>query len=131
MTKLVFARTSAVTFVAILLACVPVHADELIGKGEWRSVSGGDAISGTWRVTLTRADTAVTGTMELTGSNVLKKGTVNGTVNGSSVLLGVSSDGATEANFTGKLNGNAISGEWDCPALKDDGVWQGTLIVQR
>lgn len=36
--------------------------------------------------------------------------------------------GREPENFFARLYlGESISGEWDCPAVKDQGVWNGTL----
>jgi len=51
-----------------------VAAQELVGHGDWQSLSGGEHISGNWAAKLRRTDSQLVGTMELTGSNVLKGG---------------------------------------------------------
>ena len=78
-------------------------------------------------VTLTQIGNHVQGNLDLTGSNVFSGGQVSGDINGSSVMLGVMVDGNNEANFTGRLTGNTISGEWDSDPAHDSGVWSGTL----
>lgn len=106
------------------------RADELVGRGKWQSLSGGDHIKGKWSVDLKRTGTRVEGTMELSGSNVLTGGSVEGSIDGDSVLLGVSSNGVVAASFSGQLDGNSISGYWECAAVKDEGVWEGDLIAR-
>ncbi|MFI5397564.1 MAG: hypothetical protein ACHQ9S_18665 [Candidatus Binatia bacterium] len=119
------------TILGLLVAlCQQAGAQQLVGKGHWQSLSAPDVIQGTWSVTAQQSATQVNGTMEITGSNVLKTASVTGTIDGKSVLLGLSSDGVTAATFSGQLSGTSVSGEWDCPAVKDQGVWHGTLSVQ-
>jgi len=101
---------------------------QLTGKGEWQSLSG-DSIKGTWAVTLTRSGQRVEGNLDLTGSNVFSGGAVNGTIDGSNVVLGVMADGANQATFTGKLQDGSVSGEWHSDAVHDSGVWSGTLTA--
>ncbi|MFI5397567.1 MAG: hypothetical protein ACHQ9S_18680 [Candidatus Binatia bacterium] len=108
-----------------------VDAQQLAGQGKWQSLLGGELISGTWSLSLQRSAAKVTGTMQITGSDLLKTGAVTGTIDGSNVVLGVGSDGVTSASFNGQLTGSAISGEWDCPAVKDHGVWEGTLSARQ
>jgi hypothetical protein len=114
----------------LLLLTTVAGAQQLVGKGEWQSLSS-EGIAGTWSVRLRRADTQVSGTMEIRGSNVLKSASVSGTVDGRNVMLGLGSNGVTAATFSGQLSGTSISGEWECPAVKDQGVWHGTLSAQN
>jgi hypothetical protein len=88
------------------------------------------SMKGTWTTSLTRAGNSVQGTLTLTGSNVISAASVTGSIDGSSVVLGVAAEGAREATFSGTLDrGGAIKGEWelDSEVLKDHGVWYGTL----
>lgn len=110
----------------VLLFAGALYAQELIGDGEWQSLAG-DAMRGTWSVDLRRSSSRVDGTINLSGSNVFTGGTVSGTIDGQDVVLGVMAEGVAQATFTGKLTGKSISGEWKCPAVKDEGVWFGTL----
>jgi hypothetical protein len=66
-------------------------------------------------------------TLEMTGSNVFSGGFVTGSIDDSGVTLGVMANGFEQATFSGKLDGESISGEWQCPGVKDEGVWHGTL----
>jgi hypothetical protein len=123
--RTVCVQVSAV-FLAIALWGAPGQAQQLGGKGQWQSISG-DAIRGTWTVTLTRTGSRVQGNLQLTGSNVLTGGVVTGDIDANSVVLGVMADGAREATFSAKLNGTSIAGEWQCDLVKDHGVWFGSL----
>ena len=40
-------------------------------------------------------------------------------------------DGTKQATFSGQLDGKSIKGEWDCEAVKDHGVWYGTLSARK
>jgi hypothetical protein len=122
-----FVATARTLGLMILLTAGTTGAQELVGRGEWQSLSGGDHLKGTWTVRLQRNGTSLDGTMELSGSNVFSGGPVQGNIDGQSIVLGVSSDGVTAATFAGKLTGDSIGGEWECPAVNDKGVWQGTL----
>jgi len=55
---------------------------------------------------------------------------VTGTLDGKNVVLGVSSNGITAAQFSGQLIGDSISGEWNCPGVNDQGAWRGTLSAK-
>lgn len=114
-----------VTFVSPFLGAT-ARAEELVGSGEWQSLSS-EAIRGKWSVTLTRIDSRVDGTLTLAGSNVFAGGRVAGTVDTSSIVLGVMSEGNKQASFSGKLDGETISGEWEAPVAGDHGVWYGEL----
>ena len=122
---------------SLVAACVlglqaPAGAQQLTGRGKWQSLAGGELISGTWSVSLKQSAGNITGTMQLTGSNLLKTSTVSGTIDGNNVVLGVgASDSEASASFNGQLIGSSISGEWDCPAAKDHGVWEGSLSAQQ
>jgi len=105
-------------------------AEGFVGKGEWQSLNG-EAIRGTWSVDLARTGGDLLGSITLTGSTLFFGGTVDGTIDGENIVLGVMAEGVKQATFTGKLAGEAISGEWICPAIKDHGVWTGTLRVQE
>ncbi len=110
----------------LALTTAPLRAQQLQGKGEWQS-SASDMIKGTWSVTLVRAGGQVNGSLQLTGSNVFSGGAVTGTIDQSSVVLGVVADGLASTTFAGKLDGASISGEWQSRTANDSGVWYGTL----
>jgi hypothetical protein len=112
--------------VFLLMATAAAHGQELVGKGEWQSLSG-TAIKGTWVASLTRAGDQVAGTLTLTGSNVFTGGSVLGDIDTASIMLGVMAAGAKQASFSARIDGESIKGEWECDAVKDHGVWWGTL----
>ena len=116
-----------VSFFCMLLFLSGIsYAEGLTGRGDWRSVSS-DSIRGTWSVDLTRSGSGVVGTMDLTGSNALRTCTITGNVAGNDIILGLVTGGSTVATFTGKLVEGAVSGEWEAPTLRDEGVWYGEL----
>lgn len=116
--------------VFVLVTASAGQGEQLTGEGEWQSVSG-DAIRGTWTVSLIQTDDRVEGTLRLTGSNVLAGGSVAGTIDRSSIVLGVTAEGAKQATFSGLLDGKSIKGEWESEAVKDHGVWYGTLSARK
>lgn len=122
---------SGLLLVSVFLAGwqTPAYAQGFVGKGDWQSLNG-EAIRGTWSVDLAGTGADVRGSITLTGSTLFVGGTVTGTIDGQHVMLGVLSEGVKQASFTGRLDGESISGEWECPAIKDEGVWTGTLRVQ-
>lgn len=120
----------AALIISLLLFGDFALADELTGKGEWQSLSG-KSIKGTWSVKLSQAGGSVQGNLDLTGSNVFSGGDVTGTVDASSIVLGVMVDGQKQAVFSGKLDGGSISGEWECDAIADHGVWYGSLATTK
>lgn len=103
-----------------------VAAQPMTGVGEWHSLKG-DAIKGIWTAALTRSGEVLTGTFELKGSNVVVGGAVTGSIDNSRVVLGLAQEGAKRITFTGKLDSDAVSGEWEYPSLQDHGVWFGSL----
>lgn len=105
---------------------IAASADQLVGQGEWQSLSG-EGMRGTWSVELTRAGSRVEGTIKMTGSNVFTTSAVNGTIDGQQIVLGLMSEGTKQATFSGKLVDGSISGEWQCPGISDEGVWTGKL----
>jgi hypothetical protein len=111
---------------AVGLCASEAAAQQLVGKGEWRSLTG-EPIKGTWTATLARDGNRVQGNLDLTGSNVFSAGAVSGEIDALGITLGVMVDGAQQATFSGKLEGDSISGEWECDAVKDHGVWYGRL----
>jgi hypothetical protein len=112
---------------AVLVLPAWSSAEPLSGSGEWQSLSG-QAIKGTWTASITRDGGLVDGSLTLKGSNVFGGGAVTGDINTSSIMLGVMAQGTKQATFTGKIDGDKISGEWQCEALKDHGVWWGSLV---
>jgi hypothetical protein len=120
----------AATLVLIVAAPVGASAQELVGKGEWQSLSG-EAIRGTWTAALVREGGEVTGTFKLTGSNVFTGGPVSGTLDASSIMLGIMVEGTKQATFGGKLDAGAIKGEWQSDGVKDHGVWWGSLTAVK
>lgn len=103
-----------------------VQAQQITGKGEWQSLSG-DAIKGTWTVNLMRTGNHLEGSLDLSGSNVFTGGDVSGSIDAASIVLGVAVGGTQHATFSGKLDGDIVSGEWTSDGLKDSGVWFGSL----
>lgn len=103
---------------------------DLAGKGEWQSLSS--AAKGSWSVRLLRSGDEVKGTFDLDGSNVISGGTVTGALTPDGITLGVVADGDVRASFAGKLEGEAIAGEWSLqsPHFRDEGVWSGVLPVE-
>jgi hypothetical protein len=65
--------------------------------------------------------------MNLTGSNALGTCAITGNVAGSDIVLGLVTGDTTVATFTGKLVEGSVSGEWEAPTLRDEGVWYGEL----
>ncbi len=101
-------------------------ADELFGKGDWQSLSG-ESIRGTWSTKLTRKGDGLTGTFSLQGSNTFRGGQVEGTFNGSQIVLGVVTEAGKVASFSGKVEDGAVKGEWESSAVNDSGVWTGSF----
>lgn len=99
---------------------------QLSGSGEWQSLTG-EAIGGKWTVSLSQHGSAIAGELTLSGSNVFSGGNVRGTIDGSSIVLGVLAEGNKVASFSGKLDGATLSGEWEAALIQDHGVWFGTL----
>lgn len=114
------------TGMLIGLFAATAPAQQLTGEGEWRSLLSA-AIKGTWSATLARSGNRLEGNLDLSGSNVFSGGSVAGELDTSGITLGVMVDGAEQAAFAGKLDGESITGEWVCDAVKDHGVWYGTL----
>jgi len=98
----------------------------MTGKGEWHSLSG-DAIRGKWTTNLTNNDGAISGTIELSGSNVFASAPVSGKLDGSNIVLGFVIGDGDDAEFTGLVTEGAVAGEWSCSSLGDQGVWTGRL----
>jgi hypothetical protein len=125
-------KLSAVALLCVVLSTAGHTAEGqgFVGKGDWQSLNG-EAIRGTWDVDLVQEGADVRGSIALTGSTLFAGGTVTGTIDGQSVVLGVMAEGVKQATFSGKLDGEHIAGEWECPAIKDEGVWTGTLRLQQ
>jgi hypothetical protein len=125
-------RSACKGFVAVIVIVVlgslgsAGHAQQITGKGEWHSLSG-EAIKGTWTVNLMRSGSHLQGSLDLTGSNVFAGGDVSGNLDAASIMLGVAVGDTQHATFSGKLDGDTVSGEWTSDTLKDSGVWFGSL----
>lgn len=120
-------RRAIVILGMLVMASIVWAADrKLSGSGEWQSLNG-EAIRGKWTVTLSQSGDRLDGELTLSGSNVFSGGAVAGTIDGSSIMLGVLAEGNKVASFSGKLDGETISGEWEAGLIKDHGVWFGTL----
>jgi hypothetical protein len=65
--------------------------------------------------------------MNVNGSNVLRTCTITGDLDEEDIALGLVADGSMVATFTGKLVEGAVLGEWEAPALRDEGIWYGEL----
>lgn len=117
---------------ACVLAAAVAHAGEITGSGRWQSTNA-DPVKGKWSVVLTLAKDEVRRTMTLDGSNVFTGGEVQGILAEGQIVLGVFEQGSKVASFAGKVDGDAVKGEWSCGAVADEGVWEGTLtgIAQR
>ncbi len=102
------------------------QGQELSGKGSWQSLSS-ESIKGSWTTALTQKDAQLEGSFDLQGSNVFSGGAVDGEITASKIAFGLMVQGARWAEFTGKVDGDQISGEWTCEAIGDHGVWYGTL----
>ena len=123
--------TIAALGLALSLSATRAAAEQLVGKGEWASGRSSDAIRGTWTADLQRDGGSIAGTLTLTGSNLVDRADVSGTIDERQIVLGVTAKGTTQASFTGQLRGGSISGEWDFPAARNEGVWYGTLAPNR
>jgi hypothetical protein len=122
---------SASVVISILLLvtpdlCLPVAGEEFSGQGKWQSQSG-ETMAGTWSALLHRSGADVEGTIELTGSSVLSTAAVSGTIENGQIALDIFSEGVRQATFSGKIDGESISGKWEYPAINDQGMWTGTL----
>jgi len=125
-------RTLKRTLAGLLLSVSLVggafaQAEDLHLKGNWESLSG-DFIRGTWEASLVRSAGELSGAFRLTGSNVLLEGQISGTVDSSSIVIGVTADGVRQASFAGRLDGDSVSGEWEFIELEDRGVWYGQIV---
>lgn len=106
------------------------RADDVVGSGEWQSLSG-EAIRGGWSVDLRRSGDLLAGTIKLTDSPLFSEAAVSGSIDGRQVVLGVMAQGVRQATFTGQVTGDSVSGEWKCPTIDDSGVWYGALKVTQ
>lgn len=109
-----------------IVASAPAWAGEIVGSGTWQSVKA-EAVRGKWTASLTQSKDALQGTLTLEGSNVFTGGPVQGTLAEGQIVLGVLQQGSKVATFTGKYDGSRIAGEWSCPTVADEGVWEGDL----
>jgi hypothetical protein len=105
-------------------------AQDLVGEGKWYSRSG-QTMGGTWTAALKQAGTEISGEIELTGSTLFGASSVTGMIDGKAIALGVMSEGAQQVTFSGKLDGQSVTGEWSFPAMNDRGVWEGTLHTRE
>jgi hypothetical protein len=121
------ARAVLCSCLAIVLSGTPAICADISGSGLWRS-QGADSIRGTWSATLKRTGDVVRGTFEIDGSNVFRRGAVEGTISNGQLVIGIVAEGEHVASFTGTLSKDgAVTGEWESEALADGGVWDGTL----
>jgi hypothetical protein len=118
--------TMIVTAALVLGTGGTALGEQLAGKGEWRSAKA-DGIRGTWTAELVRSGDEVRGQLILKGSNVFAGGEVSGSIDATSVMLGVMAEGNEVAIFTGKLDGGEVKGEWEAALVGDEGVWFGKL----
>lgn len=120
-----------VLFAAVVVSAAQADtaspAQTLGGSGEWQSLSGG-AIKGTWSVSLNQVGQRVDGSLTLEGSNEFQGGAVVGSIEGGKIVLGVLSQGAKQASFSGAIEGETVKGEWECEMLNDRGVWYGSIV---
>jgi hypothetical protein len=124
-------RASSVLVVTILFIFVDGHSrasevGQLTGRGEWQSLRA-EGVRGTWSVVLTRSADVLDGSINITGSNVFRDAGVTGTIDAGNIVLGVTVQGSRQATFSGRMQGDQISGEWEAPGVVDGGVWYGML----
>jgi len=121
------ASTLVLSVLSVNLSAPSVRADQLVGSGKWESVTGGQAIAGTWKATLNRDGEALTGVIDLSGSNVLGSETLVGSLSNGAIVLGSTEGREGAVSFSGTLSDGQVAGEWQFPAVTDEGVWYGTL----
>ena len=119
-------RIVALTVLTCALCCPMTWAQQLSGGGSWQSTNA-EPVKGKWTAALTLSKQDVQGTLTLDGSNVFTGGKVEGTLTDGQIVLGVFQQGTKAASFAGKFDGETVSGEWSCPAIADEGVWEGNL----
>jgi hypothetical protein len=126
--KTVAAILALVFSIPVLGTAHRAFGDLVSGKGEWQSRSG-DAIRGTWTVTLERSGAELSGTLALTGSLLFSGSKVSGTLENDQLMLGSLTEDEHQATFSGKVTNGRISGEWSSPSIGDSGEWSGVLLL--
>ena len=102
---------------------------ELAGtwNGTYDAQSG---ITGTFTVRFTQTGTALTGTIQIQDSPCVSQGTISGAISGNQISFGAlqGQGGNPEAliSFTGTVNGNQMSGDFQSADCNDSGTWTAT-----
>ncbi len=93
-------------------------------QGIWSGTYSGSEDNGTWQATIS-ADGSLTGTVTSTDfSNVILQ--LNGTVNPQGILNSTYGNTFFTGQFTGILQGNTASGQWNNETQQISGTWSGT-----
>jgi hypothetical protein len=77
-------------------------------------------------VTFTQNGAQLSGSINVTGAGCLTKGSVTGTLTGSSISFGAVS-GAVTITYSGTITGNTMQGTYDAPSCGNvKGNWSAT-----
>ena len=97
----------------------PVHE---IWAGDW--VNPGYGSAGTFTMDVRRTDSAMTGTLQVQGSDCIQAGQLEAKVDGDQVTFGLIQGGIAQITFQGVIEGKRVVGLWSVP--KACGSWQGS-----
>ena len=120
-------QSAIMTFVtALSFTLSSALAQQIYGQGKWESLSS-TAIGGTWEGSFVQTGDHLEGTFVLKGSNVLSGGEVAGYITGSQIALEMAGGQKSAAEFSGKMTGDNLAGEWSSEIAGDHGIWYGRL----
>jgi hypothetical protein len=125
------ATSAPVATEAPSVTAVPSAAPSTVGfpalwNGTWQDTSPDTTTAGKFVVTFTQNGAQLSGSITVTGAACLAKGTVTGTLTGSSISFGAVS-GAVTITYSGTISGNTMQGTYDAPSCGGaKGNWSAT-----
>lgn len=98
--------------------------------GTWQNAPKWGSANGGFTMQITQAGATFTGTIDVTGPTCIRRGTVTGTVSGSSISFGFVGTGVRDVKYDGTVDGDKMAGTWTVEAcdvnVQIDGNWSAS-----
>ena len=111
----------------------PEMPDIIISSDLWEGSWSSDKTKahGGFTVNFRERSEIFSGDIRITGSSVTKGGDIKGTIKGNKIEFGLVKDKRGQLKYIGTISGNTMSGIWQIPVIKDQGLWQATKSQAR
>lgn len=117
----------SVTSTSTAPAASPPSAGASHAAGTWNGTWKSDkySINGTFQVTLNIAGESLAGDITVDGSQCITRGTVTGSVDGSTISFGAV-QASNSVAYTGTISGASMVGTYTTPCGNDSGTWSAS-----